>query len=79
MDYYIAAFSISPGTVINFKEESANAAHIDFTNNPGLYGANVIHDEKGEFIVTYAASREEYLSLIPSHKEGDSTLEQKVN
>lgn len=77
-DYYISAFGTSEGTVINFKEQSRVAAHIDFTNNPGKYGAIVTHDEKGDFDVQYVDNRDEYLELIERRKEG-STLEQKVS
>ena len=78
-DYYISAFDAEQGTAIDFKEQSKDAAHIDFESNPGMYGAIVTHQNNGDFIITYAPSRDEYLHLIERIKRDELSLEQKVD
>ena len=80
VDYYISSFDDVEGTVIDFTARSSPdvAAHIDFTHNPGKYGAKVTHMDNGAFDVQYADSRDEYLHMIEGHKE-EPTLEQKVS
>ena len=78
-DYYISAFDAEQGTAIDFKEQSKDAAHIDFESHPGMYGATVIHQNNGDFTVTYVPSREDFLHLIEHIKRDESSLEQKVD
>ena len=70
--------NIVPGTAIDFKEQSANAGHIDFSSNPGDYGAIVTQNTSGVFLVSYAPNRDEYLGLIRRAKDGGS-LEHRMD
>ena len=77
-EYYVATFATAAGITIDFKEESAKAGPVDFTSHSGMYGAVVTCNDSGDFNVKYAVSRSEYLDSVDKHKEGESTLEQKV-
>ena len=51
--FYLGVFDLSTGTVIDISTISKTAAKIDFSANPGLFGAIVTQDQSGEFHVKY--------------------------
>jgi len=53
--YYIAAHRPGVGTAIDATVASKHAAAIDFTENPGMFGAIITHETNGEFSVTYTS------------------------
>ncbi|KAJ6119137.1 hypothetical protein N7523_003417 [Penicillium sp. IBT 18751x] len=53
--YYIAQYSSTVGTVINTRTVSNKAALIDFTANPGQFGAIVTQSNDGKFKVRYVS------------------------
>jgi len=55
LKYYLAAYSATAGTVINTSIVSKVAATIDFSGNPGKYGAIVNQTEDGKFTVKYVS------------------------
>ncbi len=77
-DCFVSTFDTQERTVIDFKEQSKDAGPIPFTDHPGKYGAVITYKDDGAFDIKIVNGREEYLDLIKTHKEGESTLEQKV-
>lgn len=53
--FYIAAHRPGVGTAIDATVASQHAAAIDFTKNPGMYGAIVTHEMDGGFSVEYTS------------------------
>lgn len=53
--FYVAQYSSTVGTVINTKAVSNKAALIDFTANPGKFGAIVHQNNDGKFQIRYVA------------------------
>lgn len=66
--FYISAMSGSVGTCIDATIESKNAALVDFSCKPGMYGAIVTHRQDGSFKVVYA-SQADYNKAILSAQQ----------
>ncbi len=70
--FYLASFDSSVGTVINTSTISNQVARIDFTENPGPFGATVTQGPDGFFHVVYYNESKDLAEAVKSKQEKSS-------